>query len=121
MDKIIIKGLRVFAYHGVNPEEKEKGQMFEMDITLFMDLSKPCRSDDVADTVSYAGVVKTVKGVFLARKDDLLERAAQRVANAILEMYPKVQSTIVLLKKPRAPVAADFSYMAVEIERSRQA
>ena len=26
MDKISIKGLRLFAYHGVNPEEKENGQ-----------------------------------------------------------------------------------------------
>ena len=34
MDKIMIRGLRVFAYHGVNPEEKEKGQPFELDITL---------------------------------------------------------------------------------------
>ena len=28
MDKILINGLRIFAYHGVNPEEKENGQNF---------------------------------------------------------------------------------------------
>lgn len=41
MDKIMIRGLRVFAYHGVNPEEKEKGQPFELDITLEADLRRP--------------------------------------------------------------------------------
>ena len=34
MDKIFINGLQLFAYHGVNPEEKEDGQMFSLDITV---------------------------------------------------------------------------------------
>jgi len=40
MDEIYIKGLKIFAYHGVNPEETENGQEFELDITMFADLSK---------------------------------------------------------------------------------
>ena len=32
MDKILIKVLKIFAYHGVNPEEKENGQDFIFDI-----------------------------------------------------------------------------------------
>ena len=34
MDKVFIKGLEIFAYHGVNPEEKRDGQPFVLDITL---------------------------------------------------------------------------------------
>lgn len=30
MDKIYIRGLRVYAYHGVKETEKEKGQPFEL-------------------------------------------------------------------------------------------
>lgn len=120
MDKILINGLKFFAYHGVNPEEKEKGQPFELDITLYLDLSKPCATDNVEDTVSYAKVVKTVRSVFSAQKDDLLERAAQRTADGILEAYPQVEEVKILLKKPRAPIAADFSFVAVEIKRSRK-
>lgn len=29
METIRIKGLEIFAYHGVNPEEKENGQKFD--------------------------------------------------------------------------------------------
>lgn len=118
-DKIIIKGLRLFAYHGVNPEEKEQGQEFELDITLFADLSAACESDDVENTVSYAKVVKTVSRVFLQKKHDLIESAAEAVAQAVLGEYALVQSVCVRLKKPHAPVSADFDYMAVEITRSR--
>ena len=34
MDTIHIKGLRLFAYHGVNPEEKRDGQTFVLDLRL---------------------------------------------------------------------------------------
>ena len=93
MDKIVIKGLRIFAYHGVNPEEKEKGQPFVLDITLYKDLSLPGATDDLNDTVNYS-----------------------RVAEAVLAEFP-VREVTVRLKKPRAPIAGDFEYVAVEITR----
>ena len=52
MDKIYIRGLRVFAYHGVNIEEKEKGQPFVLDVTLEVDLSRAGQSDNLSDTVN---------------------------------------------------------------------
>lgn len=119
MDKIFIHGLRVFAYHGVNPDEKEKGQPFELDITLYADLSKPGETDDLSDTVNYAKVTKKAIAVMQSEKNDLIERAATRVAEAILEQFP-VQAVTVLLKKPRAPIAADFDDVAVEITRERE-
>ena len=119
MDKIMIRGLRVFAYHGVNPEEKEKGQPFELDITLETDLRRPGESDALPDTINYAKVSKLVLRTMLAQKDNLIERAASRVAEAILQEFP-VAAVTVLLKKPRAPIAADFDYVAVEITRRRE-
>ena len=41
MDKIIVNGLKLYAYHGVNPEEKEDGQLFILDITAFLSLYVP--------------------------------------------------------------------------------
>ena len=116
MDKIVIKGLRIFAYHGVNPEEKEKGQPFVLEITLYKDLSLPGATDDLNDTVNYSRVAKTATRVMLAQKDDLIERAASRVAEAVLAEFP-VREVTVRLKKPRAPIAGDFEYVAVEITR----
>ena len=119
MDKIIIKGLELFAYHGVNPEEKENGQLFILDITALADIAAAGESDSLDDTVSYAKIIKTVSAVFTSEKNDLLERAAQRVAKAILDEYDKIQSVKILLKKPDAPISADFKYVGIEIERSR--
>ena len=119
MDKIHIRGLRVFAYHGVNAEEKEKGQPFELDVTLAADLSRAGQSDDLSDTVNYAKAAKLIVRVRQTGKEDVIARAATRVAEAILTEFSAVREVTVLLKKPRAPIAADFDYVAVEINRCR--
>ncbi len=115
MDQIIIKGLEIFAYHGVNPEEKENGQNFVLDITMKADLLRARKSDDLADTVNYAAVRKTVSRVFTQEKYNLIERAAQAVCEGVLAEHPAVREICVLLKKPEAPMNASFDYVAVEI------
>lgn len=117
MDKIIVKGLELFAYHGVNPEEKENGQRFIIDITAYADIREACLNDSLDCTVSYARIIKTATAAFLAQKDDLIERAAQRVADALLLQYPKLDTVSITVKKPDAPMKAVFDYAAVEIER----
>lgn len=121
MDKIIIKDLHIFAYHGVNEDEKINGQNFYLDITAFLDASVPCMTDNVDDTVSYAKMIKKIIPAFTAEKYDLIEKAAQVVADCVLDNFDKIQAVEVILKKPEAPVKADFGYVAVEIRRERNA
>ena len=85
----------------------------------YVNIAKACHSDNVEDTVSYAKVVKCVKRVFTAEKYDLIERAAQVVADAILDEFEEILKVDVTLKKPEAPVKEDFDYMAVSISRER--
>lgn len=118
MDKIIINGLRIFGYHGVNPEEKRDGQNFILDVTISKNLKKSGSTDDLNDTVSYSKVIKTINKAFNKEKYDLIEKAAQSVAESILHCYD-VDEVKVLLKKPEAPIKADFNYVAVEITRKR--
>ena len=119
MDKISIKGLKIFAYHGVNPEEKENGQNFVIDLDYYVNINKACRMDSLDDTVSYAKVVKTIRRVFTAEKYDLIERAAQIIADAVLDEFEDIFKVEVTLKKPEAPISADFDYVAVSITRER--
>ncbi len=118
MDKIIIKGLHIFAYHGVNPEEKENGQTFELDVTMQRNLTQACNNDLLSATVNYAKVIKLITKVMQEQSDDLIERAAQRVADAVLQEF-NVESVTVFLKKPEAPVSAKIDFAGVEITRTR--
>ncbi len=120
MDKILIRNLKIFAYHGVNEEEKINGQNFVFDIDLYVDYSRACYSDDLNDTVSYAKVIKTVRRIFTEEKYDLLEKAAQITCDAIFDEYKAVERIRLTLKKPEAPIDADFDYVGVEVFRQRQ-
>lgn len=119
MDKISIKGLKLFAYHGVNPEEKENGQNFVIDLDYYVNIARACQMDTLDDTVSYAKVVKTIRRVFTAEKYDLIERAAQVIADAVLNEFDDIFKVEVTLKKPEAPISAEFDYVAVSIMRER--
>ena len=99
---------------------KGDGQSFVLDIDLRADLSRARRSDALEDTVNYGAVTKTVRRAFTQASYDLIERAAQAVCDAVLEDFPQVEEITVVLKKPQAPVKAEFDYMAVEITQRRR-
>jgi dihydroneopterin aldolase len=55
-----------------------------------------------------------------AGKNDLLEFTAQQVIDAVFAEYPPVRQIEIRLKKPDAPIRADFDYVAVELTRGRK-
>lgn len=119
MDEIYIKGLKIFAYHGVNPEETENGQEFELDITMYADLKNARLSDDLEDTINYAAARKIVTAAMTDRPYKLIERAAEEVATRLLANFDKLIKVDVLLKKPNAPMSCVFDYVAVKITKMR--
>lgn len=120
MDRIYIKGLDVFAYHGVMPKEKQDGQRFVLDITLDCDLSRAGRTDRLEDTVDYTAVMDAAVQAMTENSYDLIERAASRTAEAILRAEEKVERVTLCLRKPEAPIDKIFDYVAVEITRERK-
>ncbi|MBQ9901417.1 MAG: dihydroneopterin aldolase [Clostridia bacterium] len=119
-DCISVKDLKVFAYHGVLPEEKRQGQYFYLDIALYGDFLIPCLTDRVEDTVNYDEVCNCACRAMTENTFDLIERAAQVVCDSILRQFEKVSEVEVTLKKPHAPVKCDIAYAAVTIRRARE-
>lgn len=120
MDKIQIRGLNVFAWHGVGLEEKQEGQPFILDVDMECNLKKAGETDSLGDTVNYAAVIEEITRVMREKSYDLIERAASRVAETILKMDERIIRVRVLLKKPEAPIQAQFDYVAVEVTRERK-
>lgn len=120
LDRIHIHGLRLYAYHGVNPEEKQTGQPFLLTLTMKADLSAAKESDCLNDTVNYAAVRKVVQQAFTAQSYDLIERAGKVVCDAVLAAFPAVEEIALLLKKPEAPMNAQFEDVAVEMIQRRE-
>lgn len=118
MDKIYIKDLEVYAYHGVNPQEKDLGQKFLISVELNLDLSEAARTDNLSATVNYAKLCNDIEKIFINEKCNLIETTAGKVADYILMNYARVEKTRVLIKKPWAPIGKPVDFAAVEMERS---
>ena len=118
-DRIEIRGLRVFGTHGVLPEERSRAQPFEVDLDLHVALDVAGRTDQLDDTLDYAGVVELVRGIVGGPHSRLLlEALASTIASAVLES-PRVESVTVSIRKLRPPLPADIATVGVRITRSR--
>lgn len=119
MDKIIMKDLSFYSYHGAMQEENILGQKFFIDIDLHVDLEKAGNSDRVEDTVHYGEAYAIVKQIVENKKFNLIEALAENIAKEILEHFPLVKEINIIIKKPEAPVPGIFDYFGVEIRRKQ--
>jgi len=117
MDKIFIKDLEIFAFHGVMQQEKELGQKFLISLELFLDLKEAGKNDDLSKTVNYGELCCEVEMEFQKESYDLIERAAEKLGEFILLNYNKVERVKVSIKKPWAPIGRNLLYAGVEIDR----
>lgn len=119
MNKIIINNLKIFAYHGVKESEQKGGQDFLIDCIMHVKFDKSFKTDDIEDTVSYSEVIKVIKNVVLDKRFNLIEKLASEIADEILDKFSKVKKVEITVKKPQAPIKANFDYVGVEVVRKR--
>ncbi|RUS48296.1 dihydroneopterin aldolase [Cohnella sp. AR92] len=121
MDRMILKRMEFFGYHGVFPEENKLGQKFYVDLDLRMDLSRAAASDDVEDTVSYVDIYALVKKIVEGQPVKLIEALAGNIASAVLATYTSIVEATVSVTKPNPPFAITFDGVTVELRRTRDA
>ncbi|SRR6266566_2822865 len=120
MDEIALTGMTFFGRHGVNTEERELGQRFGVDLSLWLDLGKAASSDDIADTVSYSAVYKLVRREMEGEPSQLLEHIAGRVARVVLSYDPRIERVRVKICKLSPPLQGSATgEVSVTLLRSR--
>ena len=117
MDSIQVSGIRAYGYVGYLPEEKVLGQWFEVDLTLWVDLSAAGISDDIADTLDYREAIAIVKEQITTAKFDLVDKLVSAIADKILSLE-KVSQVQVKLSKPAAPIPDFNGRITLDIIRS---
>ncbi len=117
-DEIIISGLKIFAWHGVYEDEKEKGQNFIVNARLFLDTSMAGESDSLEDSVDYGKVCLFINDFMRINRFNLLEAVANQMARKIMVRFPMTQSVELEVMKPEAPIPLPFENVSVKITRS---
>ena len=116
-DKISIKGIKGFGYHGVFDFEKRDGQVFSVDLEIHLDLTAASNSDRLEDSIDYSLFTTIAREAIEGKAFDLIERLAGFIADRIKNEFSVVQSLAVTVHKPQAPVKENVTDIAVTIRR----
>ena len=119
MDCIRIKNLKVKARHGVYEFERKKDGIFELDIELYLSLEKSGQSDNLEHTIDYDNIVSITTKAFAEKDYNLVESAAESVCEKLLDAL-NVAKVILRVRKPHAPINADFETIEVELVRKNE-
>ncbi len=118
-DKIVVKNMAFYAFHGVDAEEARQGQRFFIDVELFLDLMPAGMHDDIHLTTNYARVFSRVKELAQDRRFILIEALAESIASALIK-ETNADAIIVRVRKPSTPIKGILDYVEVEIYRERK-
>lgn len=116
-DFISIKNLKVFAHHGVLPEEKENGQDFYLNAKVYVDMRKAGQTDQLADALNYDLLCTFLAEVFEECDYDLIEAAAEYTVQEIMVQFSEIQAMELEVRKPHAPVMYQPEDISVTIYR----
>ena len=119
MDCINIKKLKIYAKHGVYPEEKRQSQLFVISAELYMELRPAGKSDDLEQTIDYSAVCRVIETFVLSKSFNLIETIAEGLAEMLLIKNPALKRVRMTVEKPEAPLPVGLETVSVMIERSR--
>ncbi len=117
--KLSISRLKVYAYHGVLPQEQTVGANFYLTIQAEVDADDAAlRDDDLRGTVSYAEVIASATEEMQIRSR-LLENVVFRIARRLLADFPRIAEVTVSLEKENPPLRAHAESIGVGLTLTR--
>ncbi len=116
-DCIHLEGIRAYGYTGFFVEEQKLGQWYELELKLWLDVSKPAQTDCLDDTYDYSADIQVIMNLIRTAKFRLIERLAAAIADIILTSG-KVEQVYVRLTKVNPPIPNFTGTVSIEITRT---
>lgn len=117
MSKIYLEDVKIYAYHGVLPEENIIGTYYILNTEIHTDLWKAAESDDLEDTISYADVNEIIHNE-MKIKSKLLEHVAGRIISKIHGKFPEISYIRLKITKTAPPMKGEMKGASIELEKS---
>jgi dihydroneopterin aldolase len=112
--KVELRGLEIYGYHGVHPEERERGQRFLYDVEL--EVGDRGADDRIENAVDYSQVARTVRAV-AETPYNLLEALATAIADDLEQRFRPERLRVRVRKPDVRPGGIDVEFAAVTVER----
>ena len=115
-DRILVRGLRLWAHVGVLEQERQLGQWFELDLELGWDLSAAAAADDLSATLDYSRAILALQQQARTLRCLTLEHWSERILELLEALYGPVPM-LLELRKCAAPVPGFSGIVAVRRRR----
>lgn len=115
-DRILVRGLRLWAHVGVLEEERRLGQWFELDLELLWDVGAAAAADDLARTLDYSRAIVALQRQARTVRCLTLEHWSELILNQLHDLYGSVPVALEL-RKCQAPVPGFSGTVAVRRHR----
>jgi 7,8-dihydroneopterin aldolase/epimerase/oxygenase len=112
-DIVSIRDLRVSTVIGVYEWEREVEQALTFAVDMSADVAKAAADDDIKDALDYSAVAHAVKCVVIEGKFQLIETAAERVAQRLIADFGVDWVRVEVVK----PIPSEGYTAAITIER----
>lgn len=111
---IHLKGIKLYAYHGVLTQENRVGAEYTINLQLKTDFSTAAKTDRLEGTVNYAEVYEAVKQEMKV-PSQLLEHVAYRIACRLLHDFPMIEEAGIELYKQNPPMGAECEEVGISL------
>ena len=113
-DTVSIRDLRVATVIGVYDWERETEQTLVLAVDAAFDVASAAARDDIPAALDYSSVARIVKTVVTEGKFRLIETAAERVAQGLIDAFDLTWVRVEVVK----PIPSEGYTAAVTIERT---
>lgn len=116
---IELKGLRFYAYHGAEPQERVVGAWYTVDVVMKVEVEEAIRYDTLGNTIDYADVTELIKEE-MEEPSDLLEHVTGRIAERLLDNYLELDTITVTVSKEHPPVCVPSARASFTLTASNE-
>lgn len=117
--EISVNRIKVYARHGVSPQERTVGADFYVTITAQVEVEASAWCDDQLEgTADYSRFVSIARRE-MSVPSKLLEHVASRIASAVLAECPPVLKASVTIEKENPPLGVLCDGVSVKMEQIR--
>ena len=117
--EIAVSRIKVYAYHGVSPQERIVGADFFVTVNALVDVDASAwRDDQLEGTADYSRFVSIVRRE-MAVPSNLLEHVAARIASSALAECPSVRKASVTIEKENPPLGVLCDGVSIKLEQEK--
>lgn len=114
MTIIALEGMAFYAYHGYYDIEREKGNHYNLEISVGIE-DYTSTADDIMDSVNYEGLYEICQKHML-KKYKLIETLGVHIANDVKASYSSILNVTIRIEKLNPPIDGDVKKAVVIIQ-----